>query len=544
VTLHLRQLLCAATADFIAGRFRMSCEGSGMAAAEDEPMYLVVRKTFFEVGGMGTRSRRTRSEPNCFKPLGLEDGCPEEDSQGSTEASSEDEPPAPGSPADKTHPLKGKLLLPAAILRDSPKGGQDRPFEKSDGLLSSRACEDDDTHTRRGDRKLTYVPTPSTFGRRTPEGTQPVKKVSFAADESSDDELRDGPIRKTGCLRKSSCAGNSPFTPARRVSFAAFDEVVHIPADGDPSAEEARIGGTQVLPLAPAAAPFVPMSALTDGVSASSRVGTVAKETSISLSEASEPWVPPVAAPTWSSILEPKDLANTYLLPRPEAKAASVSLSASAAPWMPSPAAPPFVPMKIPLHEANPLLLHVSPHVEGPCIPPVSKAKLVLPPPAVPSVSMEARGSSGSGFQPSSRDAWARFGEVVEGVRSSLATSNKIVVCVEAKEGSRGWTITAYVQPQALKPCRDQLLAAAQQALQAAADRSDSVFLLGYAGAPFTLMPLGFGAAIADMPDKGAACWASFAKGFCDSPGTCCKEHPKCQVGVNVMLKPARSPRR
>jgi len=152
--------------------------------------------------------------------------------------------------------------------------------------------------------------------------------------------------------------------------------------------------------------------------------------------------------------------------------------------------------------------------------------------------------SSASRPPASPQDAWARFGDVVEGVRASLAAINKIVVCAEAKEGARGWTITAYVQPAALKPCRAQLLAAAQQAVLVATDRSDSVSLLGYAANPFTPMPLGFGAAIADMPDRGNACWASFSKGFCDSPGTCCKEHPKCQVGVNVMLKPARASRR
>jgi len=119
--------------------------------------------------------------------------------------------------------------------------------------------------------------------------------------------------------------------------------------------------------------------------------------------------------------------------------------------------------------------------------------------------------------------------------------SSPIIACAESKEGARGWTVTAYVQPQALKPCRDQLIATAQQALLAACDRSDKVFLLGYGANPFTLMPLGFGAAIADMPNKTTACWASFSRGFCDKLGNCDKEHPKCQVGVNVMLKPARN---
>jgi len=140
----------------------------------------------------------------------------------------------------------------------------------------------------------------------------------------------------------------------------------------------------------------------------------------------------------------------------------------------------------------------------------------------------------------SASDARSSYGRVVESTRVALATCSGVVTRTEAKEGPRGWTITAYVDSKVLSSFRDCLLAVAQQALFAAADASDKVFLLGYAANPFTPMSFGFGSALAHMPDKKRACWSSFSKGFCDNPSCCTGEHPRCQVGVNIMLKPAR----
>merc|ERR1711972_646455 len=85
-------------------------------------------------------------------------------------------------------------------------------------------------------------------------------------------------------------------------------------------------------------------------------------------------------------------------------------------------------------------------------------------------------------------------------------------------------------------------MGAAQQALCAATERSASVFLLGYGATPFTQMPLGFGAALADMPDKSRACWASFSKGFCDNQGA--PEVPgggQCDVEAGEASRPMKS---
>jgi len=132
------------------------------------------------------------------------------------------------------------------------------------------------------------------------------------------------------------------------------------------------------------------------------------------------------------------------------------------------------------------------------------------------------------------------IGDVAERVRASLVAAGSIVKCVEASEGSRGWTVTAYVEPEALKRYRLHLASVAQQALMHAADSSDRVFVLGFASNPFSPMPMGFGAGLAEMEDQASACWGTYAHGFCECPSTCKKEHPRQRVGIHVMLKPAR----
>merc|ERR1719188_1894003 len=133
-------------------------------------------------------------------------------------------------------------MLPAAISRN----GMTEPtaMERADSSSGPRSCRDDDCCTH--EKRLTYVPTPSTFGRRTPENLprSVVRRVSFALRRDSDADFGEESPRKKGCLKRSIGAGrrtrdNSPTTPARRVSFAAFDEVVHIPAEKAASSEDA-----------------------------------------------------------------------------------------------------------------------------------------------------------------------------------------------------------------------------------------------------------------------------------------------------------------
>merc|ERR1712039_529262 len=121
----------------------------------------------------------------------------------------------------------------------------------------------------------------------------------------------------------------------------------------------------------------------------------------------------------------------------------------------------------------------------------------------------------------SASSAWASYGMVIENVRMALAACSHVVAWTEAKEGAHGWTVTAFVDSRLLATFRDYLVAVAQQALFAATDASEKVFLLGYAANPFTPMSSGFGSALAYMPDKRRACWSSFSKGFCNNPSCC-----------------------
>jgi len=453
--------------------------------ASDEPVYLTVRNTFFELEGSGTPSARTlraRSEPLSFKVAGGENFSVMHDEEEAVSVAS------PVASLEDEQPLKHPMLLPTVILRNSTT--EVLAIERIASSASPRSCRGDDTCAR--ERSFTYVATPSTIGRRTPENLprSSVKQMSFALGGDSDDDSGEESQCKTGCLRMPSWTGrrtrdSSPTTHARYVSFAAFDEVVHIPAEEVPMPENAPVASPQrearhlsvantIPPMAPEIAHEFP-------------------------STTKLPWSFSVDAPAFVP------------------KSAALVQETSIAPLT-------GLPVKV-----SAALLETS----WPCSQTIAaNSGLESAPEKLPISDAESK--------PSFRGPWAKFSEVVESVRACLERSGGIVACAEAKESARGWTIIAYVQPKALRPCRDNLLAVAQQALLARADCSDSVFLLGYGATPFTLMPLGFGAALAHMPDKSSACWASFSKGFCDRPGACCKQHPTCQVGVNVMLKPAR----
>jgi len=390
--------------------------------AEDEPVYLTVRKTFFEMVSPTAAPlvTRRRSEPLSFKPEDLSPTCtkPDPSSESSTDVSEEEASPTDAVQDEHEISLVGQsdctrrnLLLPIASRRSGESHGygileQPPPAEH----VGSSAEVDGDADDEGG---MEGMRTPSTWGQRTPDCTvRSAKRVSFA----SLGDLRpmdDHQFGSAGCLRKSSFTDRSPATPAKKVSFSTQDDVLPIPADEDASSH---------------------------GEECPSRVR---------LSSSAKPWMP-------------------------------ASIAASPSAWVPP-----------------------------------------------------------AGISPES-SARASYAVVVESARVALAACGQAVSWTEAKEGPRGWTVIAYVDSRLLAYFRDYLLAVAQQALFAATDASEKVFLLGYAACPFTPMSFGFGTALAHMPDKRQACWSSFSKGFCDNPSCCLREHPKCQVGVNVMLKPTR----
>jgi len=133
-----------------------------------------------------------------------------------------------------------------------------------------------------------------------------------------------------------------------------------------------------------------------------------------------------------------------------------------------------------------------------------------------------------------------KYKALIDHVHHELMARKDCVVDATVVAGARGWTVTAYVKPEQLKLQEESLKETAQQAMLDAAQKSEIVYVLGHKTRPFASMPLGFGCALAVMPDPENACWGSYSKGFCRSPGSCKLQHPKDQTGVNVMFKPAR----
>lgn len=317
--------------------------------------------------------------------------------------------------------------------------------------------------------------------------------------------------RKNAPLEPGSPSGTPSGTDPKRVSFAPLTEVVHI----QPANKQA---------IASSGYPAETLTSNSTGVSSSA--GIVASE------------------------------AATQSLSADVATGLGHSVSTSTAPGGESPPEEPRVPAmaapvihdggsnaaaKIQLPSAAPVAASVSMSSVDPRI---SKERSDGSFGAFSDVSTEGglgpTASSSSRRMTEDELGMQRLSDVVESVRAMLAANSALVVCAESKEGLRGWTVTGYVRREAFKVYRQQLLVMAQQALLRAAVASKTVYVLGYAANPFSPMPLGFGAAIADLADKDNVCWSSFLQGFCENPGRCQQQHPRCRVGVNVMLKPAK----
>jgi len=83
----------------------------------------------------------------------------------------------------------------------------------------------------------------------------------------------------------------------------------------------------------------------------------------------------------------------------------------------------------------------------------------------------------------------------------------------------------------------ERLLTISKEALLDAASHS-CVYVLGYCSPkPFTMQPQGFAATLGAMESPTSACWHLFKKGFCRHGESCCKQHPVCQVPIQVLVQ-------
>lgn len=108
----------------------------------------------------------------------------------------------------------------------------------------------------------------------------------------------------------------------------------------------------------------------------------------------------------------------------------------------------------------------------------------------------------------------------------------------------RGTTICAWMRAEEYgSKERDQVLKETKDLFLRTADRSESVYVLGYQQKPFIPTDYGFVAMMGGMHDENKACWDIFARGFCrrEQANQPCKwQHPACQLPINVEIRQFR----
>merc|ERR1719247_2689079 len=103
-------------------------------------------------------------------------------------------------------------------------------------------------------------------------------------------------------------------------------------------------------------------------------------------------------------------------------------------------------------------------------------------------------------------------------------------------KGSQGWTIEVMPKEEQ-KAHKEYLLTLAKNAIFNATSRSNTAYIMGYAGNPFATKEHGFVAILGDMQDETRACWDFYSKGMCTRDCGCRWEHPECLTPINVVVK-------
>jgi len=137
-------------------------------------------------------------------------------------------------------------------------------------------------------------------------------------------------------------------------------------------------------------------------------------------------------------------------------------------------------------------------------------------------------------------DSHAQVAEMVEDVKTILARSPKIA-SADLAQSSDGWFLVV-APTKGNTVTGDHVLALAKRALHEAAEKSKSVYVLGYKNPEFafTTKAQGFEAKLAVMGIIQRACLCTFKQGTCQQGWTCRKDHPVIQVPVRVFLDAAQ----
>lgn len=135
----------------------------------------------------------------------------------------------------------------------------------------------------------------------------------------------------------------------------------------------------------------------------------------------------------------------------------------------------------------------------------------------------------------------SQFLEVVSAGKVALEKSIGNVR-IEMIEASGGWSLVAHVHAQQLN-LGQVALALAQEAMLAAAELSDKVYIIGYEAQPFAPLPGssdGFTTQLAKVRDEDSACWDLLAAGVCRRGCACRWQHPSWQATLQLSLEVER----
>lgn len=130
----------------------------------------------------------------------------------------------------------------------------------------------------------------------------------------------------------------------------------------------------------------------------------------------------------------------------------------------------------------------------------------------------------------------AEMKAAVAAAMTALAGSGVINSVMAGQDAAGNWAVTASI-PFGKVGLEGHALNLAKQALLQSAEKSNSVYVMGYLARPFHLTAQGFDAVLCNVEDEASACWDFLGKGCCYQRGRCQWLHPALMARVKVLIQ-------
>lgn len=117
----------------------------------------------------------------------------------------------------------------------------------------------------------------------------------------------------------------------------------------------------------------------------------------------------------------------------------------------------------------------------------------------------------------------------------------KLVKSAKSVEASGLWgkgvTIVGTMCPKDAIKGKAEVLKSMQQVLLQSAEKSKSIYVMGYELMPFTPTEHGFAAMLAGIRNTDFACGELLTQGFCQHGARCARQHPSCMVPIYIEIE-------